>query len=65
MTRKNEYFVLDGNHRVAAAKEMGYESIDAHILEFLPSRNSLENILYREKIKFRDKTGDGVRLSYW
>ena len=48
---KNEYFVLDGNHRVAAAKEMGYESIDAHILEFLPSRNSLE------KIKFRDKTG--------
>ena len=54
---KNEYFVLDGNHRVAAAKERGYENIEAHILEFLPSRNSLENILYREKIKFRDKTG--------
>ena len=54
---KNEFFVLDGNHRVAAAKEIGYESIDAHILEFLPSRNSLENIIYREKVKFRDKTG--------
>ncbi len=54
---KNEYFVLDGNHRVAVAKERDFKTIDAHILEFLPSRNSLENILYREKVKFKDKTG--------
>lgn len=54
---KDEYYVLDGNHRVAAAKELGREYIDAHIVEFLPSKNSLENILYREKIEFQEKSG--------
>jgi len=53
---KNEYYVLDGNHRVSAAKELDYDSIDAHIVEFLPSKNSLENILYRQKIEFQEKT---------
>jgi hypothetical protein len=62
---KNEFYVLDGNHRVAAAKELGREYIDAHIVEFLPSKNSLENILYREKVAFRDKTGltDAIDLT--
>jgi hypothetical protein len=53
---KDQYFVLDGNHRIAAAKEFGWTSIDAHILEFIPSKNTLENILYREKAEFEDKT---------
>ncbi len=53
---KNEYYVLDGNHRVAAANELKREFIDAHIIEFLPSGNSMENILYREKVHFLDKT---------
>jgi len=53
---KNEYYVLDGNHRVSAAKKLGYEFIDAQITEFLPSKNTLENIIYREKAGFLAKT---------
>jgi len=53
---KNEYYVLDGNHRVSAANKLGYEFIDAHIIEFLPSKNTLENIIYREKSAFLAKT---------
>jgi hypothetical protein len=54
---KDEYYVLDGNHRVSAAKEFGYQNIDANIVEFIPSKDTLENILYREKSEFSDKTG--------
>ncbi len=54
---KDEYYVLDGNHRVAAAKEFGHSSIDAHIIEYIPSKDTLENILYREKTDFEWKTG--------
>jgi Lrp/AsnC ligand binding domain/ParB/Sulfiredoxin domain len=53
---KDEYYVLDGNHRVAAAKEFGYDEVDASIIEFIPSKNTLENILYREKTAFIEKT---------
>lgn len=53
---KNEYYVLDGNHRVSVAKKLGYEFIDAQITEFLPSKNTLENIIYREKVAFLAKT---------
>lgn len=54
---KDEYYVLDGNHRVSAAKEFGCQEIDASIIEFIPSKNTLENILYREKTDFIEKTG--------
>lgn len=54
---KEEYYVLDGNHRVAAAKEYHWESIEATIMEFISSNNSLKDILYREKIDFIEKTG--------
>ncbi|MGD2272682.1 MAG: Lrp/AsnC ligand binding domain-containing protein [Desulfobacterales bacterium] len=53
---KDEYYVLDGNHRIAAAKEFGFSDIQARILEFIPSKDTLENVVYREKIEFRDKT---------
>jgi len=49
---KDEYYVLDGNHRVSAANNLGYEFIDAQITEFLPSKNTLENVIYREKVAF-------------
>jgi hypothetical protein len=29
-----EYFVLDGHHRVAMARRMGLEFIDAHVVEY-------------------------------
>jgi len=54
---KDEYYILDGNHRVSAAKEFDYATIEAHIVEFLPSKDSLENILYHEKADFIIKTG--------
>jgi DNA-binding Lrp family transcriptional regulator len=54
---KGEYFVVDGNHRIAAAKERGYREVPAHVVEFLPGKGSRENILYREQVEFRERTG--------
>lgn len=53
---KDEFYVLDGNHRIAAAKELGHDEILAHIEEFIPSKNTLQNILYRERAEFGDRT---------
>jgi len=52
---KNEYFVLDGNHRISAAKEFGHDEILAHIVEFIPSKDTLQNFLYRERAEFCDR----------
>jgi uncharacterized ParB-like nuclease family protein/DNA-binding Lrp family transcriptional regulator len=54
---KDEYYVLDGNHRIAAAKEFDRSEIVAKIVEFIPSSNTLENIIYREKNEFLAQTG--------
>ena len=53
---KKEYYALDGNHRIAAAKELGYDEIRAKVTEFIPSKGTPENLLYREKAKFDDQT---------
>lgn len=62
---KDEYYVLDGNHRIAAAKEFGRLEIQAKIVEFIPSSNTLENIIYREKCAFLEQTGlpDSLELT--
>lgn len=62
---KEEYYALDGNHRIAAAKELGHDEIRARILEFIPSKNTLENVLYRERSAFREALGlpDDIRLT--
>ena len=54
---KDEYYVLDGNHRVSAAKEFGHDTISADIVEFIPSKNTLENELYRQRSHFHESTG--------
>ena len=54
---KNDYYVLDGNHRVSAARAFGYGDINARVVELIPSTNTFENVLYREKSEFADKTG--------
>ena len=54
---KDSYFVLDGNHRISVAKERGFEEINARVMEFLPSRATAQNILYRDKSEFQEKTG--------
>ena len=53
---KDDYYIMDGNHRIAAAKELGHDEILAHIVEFIPSANTLQNILFRERAEFADRT---------
>ena len=53
---KNDFYILDGNHRIAAAKELGHDEILAHIVEFIPSQKNLQNVLYRERADFADRT---------
>ena len=54
---RNDYYVLDGNHRVSAAKELGRLDIQAKVIELLSAKNTMENLLYIEKKKFYEKTG--------
>jgi len=54
---KDEFYVLDGNHRVSAANEFGHDTIPADIVEFIPSKNTFENILYRQQSLFLENTG--------
>ncbi|THB80754.1 MAG: transcriptional regulator [Desulfobacteraceae bacterium] len=53
---RNDYYVLDGNHRVSAAKELGRDDIRAKVTELLSKKNSLENLLYIEKKQFFEST---------
>lgn len=54
---REDYYVLDGNHRVAAAKELGRFDIQAKVIELLSGKNTMENLLYIEKKKFYENTG--------
>lgn len=54
---RDKYYVVDGNHRVAAAKEIGQIYIDAHVTEWLPPRDSANNLLWRERADFEFRTG--------
>ena len=61
---KDEYFVLDGHHRISVAKEMGQIFIDAHVIEFLPPPDNQENLLYRKRFDFEYRTNiEGVILT--
>ncbi|MBW1646535.1 MAG: Lrp/AsnC ligand binding domain-containing protein [Deltaproteobacteria bacterium] len=54
---RDEYYVLDGNHRIAAARELGHDDILAHIVELVPSKDTLDNVIFRERADFADQTG--------
>jgi DNA-binding Lrp family transcriptional regulator len=62
---KDDFYVLDGNHRISVAKRLEHDEILAHIFEFVPSGNTLQNILYRERAEFSDRTQlpDEINLS--
>ncbi len=62
---RDDYYVLDGNHRVSAAKELGRDAIRARVTELISGQNTLENLLYIEKKDFYDKTGllDKIELT--
>jgi DNA-binding Lrp family transcriptional regulator/uncharacterized ParB-like nuclease family protein len=53
---KDEYYVMDGNHRIAAAKEYGHDEILADIIEFIPSPTTLQNLVFRDRADFFDRT---------
>ena len=53
---EDEYYVSDGNHRISVAKELKHDEILAHIVEFIPSEDTLHGVLYRERSEFADLT---------
>jgi hypothetical protein len=60
-----EYYVIDGNRRVAAAKRFGLEFMDAHVTECVPhgDRDARQGAVSRRL--FEQQTGlKNVRLSY-
>lgn len=60
---RDDYYVIDGNHRVTVAKKMGQIDIDAEVYELLPPGDSLEHRLWRERSLFEIKTGITVDFS--
>jgi DNA-binding Lrp family transcriptional regulator len=52
---KDEYYVLDGHHRVAAAKEFGFKEIEASIVQVIQADDTLESTLCRERGDFNEK----------
>jgi hypothetical protein len=54
---RNDYYVMDGNHRVSVAKELGWDEIHAKVIELLSSKKTMENLLYIERKNFHEKTG--------
>lgn len=60
----NRYFVIDGHTRVAAAKALNVEFIDADVLECLPKREGEANLTYYARREFERYTGlEGIRLT--
>jgi hypothetical protein len=51
------YYVLDGHHRVAAAKALGQREIDAHVTEFLPLGDPRAARTFAERRAFEQSTG--------
>mgnify|MGYP001176413333 FL=1 len=53
----DEYYVLDGNHRVAVAKDLGVKYIDAEVIEFFPSELRESRALRKKRAEFESLTG--------
>lgn len=51
------YYVLDGNHRVAAAKELGQLEIDALVTEYVPLADTQAQRVFAERRAFEGATG--------
>lgn len=51
------YYILDGNHRVAAARDLGQIEIDAEVTEFIPLGDAQAQRLAAERRAFERETG--------
>ncbi len=54
---RDEYFVLDGHHRVAAARALDYLYLDAVVHQFVLAATSDANRLHNERQRFERLTG--------
>jgi hypothetical protein len=60
----NRYFVVDGHTRVAAARSLGVEYLDADVTEALPRKEGEVNLTYYARKEFERYTGlEGIRLT--
>jgi hypothetical protein len=58
------YFVIDGHTRVAAARELDIEFLDAYVTEALPRKEGAVNLTYYARREFERATGlNGIRLT--
>ena len=53
----NDYFVVDGHHRLRVAIERGQEYVEAHVIEYLPDRADPANAVFYERAAFVHATG--------
>jgi hypothetical protein len=61
---RNRYFVIDGHTRVAVAKALGIEFLDADVTEAVPSNKGEINQTYHARREFERYTGlEGIRLT--
>ncbi len=54
---KDNYYVYDGNHRVSVAKFLNFATIEAQVEEFLPTKDTKDKVIYRERMIFEKETG--------
>jgi len=54
---RGKYYVVDGHHRVAAARALGYLYLDALVHEFLLPVTTAANRLHNERVHFERLTG--------
>jgi hypothetical protein len=60
----NRFFVIDGHTRVAAAKALGIDFIDANVVEALARKEGEINLTHYARKEFERYTGlEGVRLT--
>jgi len=60
---RDEYYVLDGHHRVAAAKELHQRYIDAKVIQATPLNPKREDIIFNYRESFRERTGLDIELT--
>jgi len=51
------YYVVDGHRRVAAAKQLGFDEIDANVTEYLPATDADAQHLFTARRAFERATG--------
>lgn len=51
------YYVVDGHRRVAAAKQLGFDELDANVTEWVPTTDATAQQLFTARRRFERATG--------